>query len=61
MVRLCDLVDSIILSLHTSMRIANTSGYILEIQNMLVAFNSSSMREDMIEYIIDFNITCNSL
>ena len=42
------------------MRIANTSGYILEIQNMLVPFNSSSMREVMIEYITDFNITCNS-
>ena len=46
--RLCDLVAPLGCILRTIGRRANLSGYILEIQNIFVLFNSSSVREVLI-------------
>ena len=51
LLRLCDPVELIVLILLTSTRKTNLSGYILEIENIFVLFNSSSIREVKIENV----------
>ena len=48
---LCDPVEPIVLILLTSTRKTNLSDYILEIENIFVLLNSSSIREVKIENI----------
>ena len=52
--RLCDLVAPLDCILRTIGRRANLSGYILEIQNIFVLFNSSSVRGE----VLIITLTC---
>ena len=56
-VRLCDPVAPLVLILRISVRKANLYGYISQIQNIFVLFNSSAIRGIMINNIWDFILT----
>ena len=58
--RLCDPVELIVLILLTCTRKINLSGYILEIENIFLLLNSSSIREVKISILtaVYFSLTC---
>ena len=46
--RVCDLVATLVLTLRTGMREENFIGYILQIQNIFILFNTSLIKTDII-------------
>ena len=50
LLRLCDPVAPLVLILRTRVRKANLFGYITQIQNIFVLFNSSSIREKRLRF-----------
>ena len=54
LLRLCDPVAPLVLILRTSVRKANLFGFISQIQNIFVLFNSSPIREVMIKKHLRF-------